>query len=94
MWKHIPQPTLTKQAQDQVHDASATEILMKIVKRIREVTAHYSGKKHLAEIQDLKSLKDDIKLASQELETKPLRERALEAELEYLKSALKILSLC
>ena len=52
---------------------------MKIVKRIRAVTAHYSRMKHLAEIQDMKSLKEGIKLMTQELETKPLEDRAIEA---------------
>ena len=72
MWKHTPQPSLSKKAQDQEYDNGPTDILMEIVSRITNMTAHYSRRKLLAEIQDANTLREDIKLATQELETKPL----------------------
>ena len=40
MWRHTKQPMLTKKAQEQEHDTEATDLLMEIINRIREVTAH------------------------------------------------------
>ena len=89
LWKHTPQPVPTTRTQDQVFDAGPTEILMEIESRIRNTTANYSRRKHLAETNDARNLREDIKIATEQLDANPLGDVALEAEIEYIKSALK-----
>ena len=93
MWTHTQQPAITKKAQEQEDDIGATELLMEIVNCIREVTAHYARRKHQAITGDKKALRDGIILATQELDAKPYGDTALEAELEYLREALKNLEI-
>ena len=62
---------------------------MEIVDRIRNTTANYSRRKYLAETNNARNLREDIKIAIEQLDANPLGEAALEAEIEYLKSALK-----
>ena len=93
LWKHVPQPVLALNAQHQAFDAGPTEILMEIVDRIRSTTANYSRRKHLAETSDARNLREDIKIATEQLDATPFGNSALEAELEYLKLALKNLEL-
>ena len=66
---------------------------MEIINRIHEVTAHSARRKHQAVTGDKQALKDGIKLVTQELDSKPFGDRALEAELEYLNQALKNLEI-
>ena len=49
--------------------------------------------KHLAETSEARNLREDIKIATEQLDATPFGNSALEAELEYLNSALKNLEL-
>ena len=78
LWKQAQQPVPSLSTQDQVFDAGPTEILMKIVDRIRNTTANYSRRKHLAETNDARNLREDIKIANEQLDANPLGDTALE----------------
>ena len=84
IWKHTKYPMLTKKAQEQEHNTEATDLFMEIINRIREVTALYSRRKHQAVTGDKQALRDGKKLVTQELDTMPLGDRAVEAELEWM----------
>ena len=66
---------------------------MEFINSIHEITAHYARRKHQAMSGDKEALRNGIKLVTQELDTKPFGDRALEAELEYLNEALKNLEI-
>ena len=72
MWKHTEHPNLAPGAQKQTLDCSPTE-----KKRIKDITTHYSRRKHQAITGDKQALRDGIKLVTQELHTKPFGDTAL-----------------
>ena len=57
LWRHTEWPTLTKKAQEQMHDIDARELLMEVISCIREITAHYARRKHQAITGDKKALR-------------------------------------
>ena len=62
---------------------------MEIINCIREIKAHYARRKHQAITGDKQALRDGIRIVTQEIDTKPYGDTAHEAELEYLREALK-----
>ena len=66
---------------------------MEITSLATMVTMNYAKRKHLSASRDKRELECSIKIARQQLDASPFKDRSLEAELAYLTEALKNLEM-